>query len=98
MLERRQRQLKQTPQWTFAILVGQAKRLAKKSKEERSAWGRSMLAKRGGYAVQRQYRAKGEQPLSEARKGRKTATQQSVRQPGGTKPELSVFFDLPIGY
>jgi len=57
-----------------------------------------MLAKRGGYAVQRQYRAKGEQPLSEARKGRKTATQQSVRQPGGTKPELSVFFDLPIGY
>jgi hypothetical protein len=43
------------PRWRFAILVGQAKRLALMSEEERSAWGRSMLAKRGGYAVQRRY-------------------------------------------
>jgi len=43
------------PRWRFAILVGQAKRLALMSDEERSAWGRSMHAKRGGYAVQRRY-------------------------------------------
>jgi hypothetical protein len=29
------------------------------SKEERSQWGRSMLAKRGGYAVQERYRREG---------------------------------------
>ena len=43
------------PRWKFAILVGQAKRLAWTTPEERSAWGRSMLARRGGYAVQRRY-------------------------------------------
>jgi hypothetical protein len=47
------------PKWRFAILVGQAKRLARTTPEERSAWGRKMLAKRGGYAVQRRYRAEG---------------------------------------
>lgn len=35
LLERRQSLGKPTPQWTFAILVGQAKRLAKQSREER---------------------------------------------------------------
>ena len=39
------------PLWRRAILIGQAKRLASMSDDERSAWGRSMLAKRGGYAV-----------------------------------------------
>ena len=47
------------PRWRFAILVGQAKRLASTSPEQRSAWGRSMLAKRGGYAVQQRYRDAG---------------------------------------
>jgi hypothetical protein len=47
------------PRWRFAILVGQAQRLARMSDEDRSAWGRKMLAKRGGYAVQRRYRAEG---------------------------------------
>jgi hypothetical protein len=47
------------PPWRFAILVGQAKRLALMSPDERSAWGRSMLAKRGGHAVQRQYQLEG---------------------------------------
>ena len=42
------------PQWRFAILVGQAKRLA--INPPTTAWGRSMLAKKGGYAVQRSYR------------------------------------------
>jgi hypothetical protein len=43
------------PGWLFPILLGQAKRLARMSEEERSAWGRSMHAMRGGYAVQRRY-------------------------------------------
>ena len=41
------------------ILHGQARRLARQTAEERSAWGRSMLAKRGGYAVQQQYQRDG---------------------------------------
>lgn len=49
----------QCPSWLFPILVGQAKRLARMSDEERSAWGRSMLAKQGGYEVQRRYRQTG---------------------------------------
>jgi len=47
------------PRWLFPILVGQAKRLALMSDEERSAWGRSMQAKQGGYAVQKRYRREG---------------------------------------
>ena len=45
------------PAWRFAIVVGQAKRLA--LDPPTSAWGRSMLAKRGGLAVQRKYRLEG---------------------------------------
>jgi len=48
------------PQWRFAILVGQASRLARNPRT--SAWGRSMLAKRGGKAVQRKYRHEGRRP------------------------------------
>jgi hypothetical protein len=43
------------PPLALRALVGQAKRLALMSDEERSAWGRSMQAKHGGYAVQRRY-------------------------------------------
>jgi hypothetical protein len=45
------------PAWRFAILVGQAKRLALNPPS--SQWGRSMLAKRGGLAVQKKYRIEG---------------------------------------
>jgi hypothetical protein len=48
------------PQGSFAILVGQAKRLA--LNPPTSDWGRTMLAKRGGYAVQRCYRMEGRNP------------------------------------
>lgn len=48
------------PAWRFAILVGQAKRLA--LNPPTSAWGRSMLAKRGGKAVQRKYLLEGRHP------------------------------------
>jgi hypothetical protein len=47
------------PSWRLAILIAQAKRLALTTPEQRSKWGRTMLAKRGGYAVQRTYRAEG---------------------------------------
>jgi hypothetical protein len=43
--------------WRLAIYVGQARRLTRNPPT--SAWGRSMLAKRGGYAVQEKYRREG---------------------------------------
>ena len=52
------------PGWRFAILVGQAKRLA--VNPPTSKWGRSMLAKRGGKAVQRRYRYEGRPPTQKA--------------------------------
>ncbi|PSH05052.1 MAG: hypothetical protein CXZ00_02525 [Acidobacteria bacterium] len=102
LLERRKRQGKPTPQWTFAILVGQAKRLASQSKEERSAWGRSMLAKRGGYAVQQRYRIEGKHPAAKATKGplAKQPARQGAAQPciASSQRQPSVFFNLPIGF
>jgi hypothetical protein len=56
------------PPWRFAILVGQAKRLA--LNPPTSAWGRSMFAKRGakrgGLAVQRKYFLEGRHPTARA--------------------------------
>jgi len=46
------------PPWLFALYVGQSKRLALNPPS--SAWGRSMRAKKGGYAVQRRYRMEGQ--------------------------------------
>jgi hypothetical protein len=54
------------PRWRFAILVGQAKRLARTTPEDRSQWGRSMRAKKGGYAVQRRYKVEGRNPTTRA--------------------------------
>jgi hypothetical protein len=54
---RRKARFGHVPLWLFAIYVGQAKRLA--LNPPTVAWGRRMLAKRGGYAVQRRYRAEG---------------------------------------
>ena len=48
--------------WLYPILKGQAKRLA--LNPPTSEWGRMMLAMRGGYAVQRHYRAEGRTGLS----------------------------------
>jgi hypothetical protein len=50
--------------WLYAILCGQAKRLVRNPPT--SAWARSMRAKRGGYAVQEQYRAEGRHPTARA--------------------------------
>jgi hypothetical protein len=54
---RRKARFGDVPKWLFAIYVGQAKRLA--LNPPTAAWGRKMLAKRGGYAVQRSYQAEG---------------------------------------
>ena len=56
------------PPWRLAILVGQAKRLA--LNPPTTAWGRSMLAKRGGLAVQRKYLLEGRHPTERATKAR----------------------------
>jgi hypothetical protein len=56
------------PNWRFAILVGQAKRLA--LNPPTSSWGRSMLAKRGGLAVQQRYRLEGRHPTKGATRAR----------------------------
>jgi hypothetical protein len=48
------------PRWRFAILCGQARRLALTPPD--SAWGRSMHSRKGGIAVQRKYRAEGRHP------------------------------------
>jgi hypothetical protein len=45
------------PGWRRAILIGRARWLA--LNPPTSEWGRSMLAKRGGYAVQKLYRRQG---------------------------------------
>jgi hypothetical protein len=58
------------PRWRRAILIGQAKRLALMSAEERSTWGRSMLGKRGGKAVQRKYAAESQNPTAAATRAR----------------------------
>src|ERR1700674_483882 len=52
------------PPWRFAILVGQAKRLA--LNPPTSSWGRSMLAKRRGLALQRKLRLEGKHPTAHA--------------------------------
>jgi len=56
------------PAWRLAILVAQARRLA--LNPPTSAWGRSMLAKRGGLAVQRKYWLDGRHPTEPATRRR----------------------------
>jgi hypothetical protein len=52
------------PRWLFAILCGRAKWLAQQPPDH--AWGKRMLAKRAGYAGQRQCRLNGVAPTAEA--------------------------------
>jgi len=70
---RRTRGLSVEP-WLFAIYCGQARRLA--LNPPNSAWGKSMLAKRGGYAVQRRYVLEGRTgPLHPAHKAARVSAQ-----------------------
>lgn len=70
------------PNWLLPILVGQARRLA--LNPPTPAWGRSMLARRGGYAVQRRFRAEGRKIQAYATLCRvhKRAAIKKARQPG----------------
>jgi hypothetical protein len=58
------RERRSLPGYVYGILCGQAKRLARTTPEERSKWGRSMRAKKGGYAVQRRYKLEGRNPTA----------------------------------
>lgn len=70
----------------YALLGGNAKRLAtaEAAGMDWSRWGRSMLAKRGGYAVQRKFRAEGRNVGAYAARIslQKRAATKRARQPG----------------
>jgi hypothetical protein len=91
------------PPWRLAILIGQAKRLASTTPEERSKWGRSMLAKRGGLAVQRRYRLEGRHPTAHATRCRvmKQAAKKRAKEDAkwrksmGLPPPARIFY-LPL--
>jgi hypothetical protein len=76
------------PSWRFAILVGQARRLA--LNPPTSAWGRSMLAKRGGLAVQRQYRLDGRHPTKRATQVRLAKQRRKIAASAGDSGRLRV--------
>lgn len=48
-----------TKRWLYPVLIGQARRLAMTTPEERSQWARRMRAKLGGLRVQQLYREQG---------------------------------------
>lgn len=83
---RQKRKLEGRPirDWEWPILQGVAKRLARSTPEELSAWGRRNLARLGGYTVQRLYRREGRNPTARAthmskyiRKARKRQREQA---------------------
>jgi hypothetical protein len=61
------------PPWRYAILVGQAKRLALNPPD--SAWARRMLARRGGLAVQEKHRREGIAPPAKVTAARRSKLQ-----------------------
>ena len=81
------------PAWLYAIYCGQARRLA--LNPPTSAWGRSMLAKRGGKAVQRKYRYDGRNPVEAAIRARQTKAQARRRRKLGL-PEPTRHRFLPL--
>lgn len=79
------------PRWRFAILVGQAKRLA--LNPPTSSWGRSMLAKRGGLALQRKLRLEGKHPTAHATRCR--VLKQKARKDELEEAEMTERMGLP---
>jgi len=79
------------PPWRLALLVGQARRLA--LNPPTSAWGRSMLAKRGGLAVQRKYRLEGKHPTAYATRCR--VLKQNAKQRAAAEAKLQASMGLP---
>jgi hypothetical protein len=79
------------PGWLFAIYCGQAKRLA--LNPPTPAWGRSMLAKRGGLAVQRRYRLEGRDATARATRCR--VVKQNARKRAREEGKLRDSMGLP---
>jgi hypothetical protein len=79
------------PDWLFAIYCGRAKRLA--LNPPTSSWGRSMLAKRGGLAVQRRYRLAGRDATGRATLCR--VTRQNARKRAREEAKLRDSMGLP---
>ena len=79
------------PGWLFAIYCGQAKRLA--LNPPTSSWGRSMLAKLGGLAVQRRYRLEGRDATAYATRCR--VIKQNARKRAREEAELRDSIGLP---
>jgi len=82
------------PAWRFAILVGQAKRLA--LNPPTSAWGRSMHAKRGGLAVQRKYMLEGRHPTQKATYVRLAKQRRSKAADQSSESRLYKVIHLPL--
>lgn len=82
---RRRARFGHVPRWLFAIYVGQAKRLA--LNPPTATWGRSMLARRGGYAAQQRFRMEGRDLQRQATRCRvaKLAAIKRMRQPGAPR-------------
>jgi hypothetical protein len=79
------------PGWRYAILVGQARRLARNPPD--SVWGRTMLAKRGGLAVQKLYKWEGINPTAKAT----TAHSRKLQATPRPKRRAGVIYTLPPG-
>jgi hypothetical protein len=79
------------PGWLFAIYCGQAKRLA--LSPPTSSWGRSMLAKRGGLAVQRRYRLEGRDATARATRCR--ALKQNAKKRADEEARVRDSMGLP---
>jgi hypothetical protein len=79
------------PAWRFAILVGRAKWLA--LHPPTSSWGRSMLAKRGGLALQRKLRLEGKHPTAHATRCR--VMKQNARKRAMLESESRARMGLP---
>jgi len=80
-------------QWLYPILVGQARKLA--LNPPTSAWGRSMRAKKGGYAVQRRYRLEGRHPTARATLCRVVGQNAKWREAAEAKMRASIGLPPP---
>ncbi len=81
MVNKRRLRGRKVDGWVYGILCGQANRLT--LNPPTSAWGRSMRAKKGGYAVQQRYRAEGRQPTAKATLVRVARQQAASRRADG---------------
>lgn len=95
-VRRRLAQGKPLEPWLKAIYHGQARRLVRRPPTRE--WGRRMLAKRGGYAVQRRYLEEGRNPTAQATRMRSLLAARAARRataaaaPKQPLPDMSISF------